>query len=66
MQSVQCAFCIKQEPPDDDELETMSSGYRFHSITATHRHLQLSKRLNPVTTLSSAHSVKSITKQLHH
>ena len=29
-------------------------------------HLQLSKRLNPVTTLSSARSVKSITKQLHH
>ena len=30
-----------------------------------HRHLQLSKPLNPVTTLSSARSVKSITKQPH-
>ena len=29
MQSVQCAFCIKQEPPDDDELEAMSSDTDF-------------------------------------
>ena len=29
MQSVQCASCIKQEPPDDDELEAMSSDTDF-------------------------------------
>ena len=29
MQSVQCVFCIKQEPPDDYELETMSSDTDF-------------------------------------
>ena len=29
MQSIQCAICIKQEPPDDDELETMSSDTDF-------------------------------------
>ena len=29
MQSIQCAICIKQEPPDDDELEAMSSDTDF-------------------------------------
>ena len=62
---IQRITCIKQEPPDD-ESETGSLDNGFTTSSETPPSPSVFQTVEPVTTLSSARSVKSTTKQSYH